>query len=67
MSNQAFDVRLFLAGVRGTGAAAAEGLSMEGTAYEVSFLGKHLPGTAKEAKAVQRIQRGHSCLKTFLP
>src|SRR5437868_4796634 len=63
MPNQAFDVGLFLAGFRGVGAgeAAAEstGLSMEGKAYELKFLSKHLPETAAAEREIATQGSGH--------
>jgi RHS repeat-associated protein len=56
MPNQAFDVGLTFAGVRGLGsletASAKAGLSMEGKAYEFGLVNKHLLGTAAAEREI---------------
>ncbi len=64
LQGQAFDIGLTFAGLRGAGsiesAVARSGLSMEGKAYELGFLSKHLPGT--EAAAAQVAKDGKAFL-----
>lgn len=52
MPNQPFDVGLALAGGGIGRLNRSAGLSMEGIAYELSFLNKHLPGTAQAQREI---------------
>lgn len=53
MPNQAFDVGLFAAGFR-VPKTAPSGVSLEGSAYELKFLNRHLPGTAAAEREIAR-------------
>ena len=60
MQNQAFDVGLFVAGLRTPlPSGPARGLSFEGKAYELSFLQKHLPGTSQAAREIAKDGSAH--------
>jgi RHS repeat-associated protein len=67
MPNQAFDVGLFFSGFRGGGgggggaggSGAGAGLSMEGKAYELGLLRRHLPGTAEATKLAASPSSAH--------
>jgi RHS repeat-associated protein len=61
MPNQAFDAGLFLGGLRGGGAggSARAGLSMEGKAYELGLLKRHLPGTPEATKLAASRSSAH--------
>jgi RHS repeat-associated protein len=58
MPNQAIEVGLAVGGLRGTGEVASAGVSMEGKAYELGLLSRHLPGTAAATRAVAKDQLG---------
>jgi RHS repeat-associated protein len=61
MQNQAFDAGLFVAGLRTpiSSGGTRTGLSLEGKAYELGFLKKHLPGTAEAGREIARDGSAH--------